>query len=337
MGTIRKRGSRWEAQIRRRGLPEITKTFARRTEADAWVAVVESEVVRGVYQDRSLAAEFTFGDLLGRYALEVTPTKKGAHAERCQIEAMRRDPLARIVMSDLAGRDVADWRDRRLQEVSGSTVNRGLNLISHVLNTARREWGVPIDNPVSSIRRPRNNRARRTRLSAADETKLLSALECNDRGKDGRLVAGARNHWMRPIVITAIETGMRRSEILSMLWNDVDLGQQVVHLHDTKNGDSRDVPLSRRAIGELSALDRDPSGKVFPISPESVKKAFTRAAKRAGFDDLHFHDLRHEATCRLSKRLSNVLELSAATGHKTLSMLQRYYHPDASELARKLG
>jgi integrase len=337
MATFRKRGLRWEAQVRRRGLPEVTKRFDRKVDAEAWAAVVESEITRGVFRDRATAAQFTFDDLLARYALEVTPSKKGAGAERCQIDLMRRDPLARVVLSNLTAHCIADWRDRRLAAVSGSTVNRGLNLISHVLNIARREWGIPVDNPVGAIRRPRNNRARRVRLNPAQEEALLAALETVERDALGRLQAGGRNPWMRPIVILALETAMRRSELLSMRWIDVDLERQFVRLQDTKNNETRDVPLSMRAVHELASLNRDPSGLVFPVSCEAVKKAFARAARRAGLDDLHFHDLRHEATSRLATKLSNVLELSATTGHKTLSMLQRYYHPDPSDLARKLG
>jgi integrase len=87
----------------------------------------------------------------------------------------------------------------------------------------------------------------------------------------------------------------------------------------------------------LNGLPRRISGKVFPITGDAVKKAFTRAVERAGLDNLHFHDLRHEATSRIAEKLENVLELSAVTGHKTLTMLKRYYHPRAKDLARKLG
>jgi integrase len=337
MATIRQRSSGWEAQIRRRGIPVVTKTFKRKVDAESWAAVVESEIVRGVFRDRATAAQFTFGDLLERYLREVTPTKKGASAERVQILALQRDPLSRCVLSNLSAHDVAAWRDRRLAVVSGSTVNRGLNLISHVLNVARKEWGIPVHNPVADIRRPKNNRPRRVRLSPTAEAQLIDALGVVERDERGRLQPGSRNPWMRPLVILALETGMRRSELLSTRWIDVDLDRRFVRLHDTKNGETRDVPLSTRGVAELSNLVRDPSGWVFPISPEAVKKAFSRAVRRAGLGDFHFHDLRHEATSRLATKLSNVLELSAMTGHKTLSMLQRYYHPDPSELALKLG
>jgi len=131
---------------------------------------------------------------------------------------------------------------------------------------------------------------------------------------------------------------MRRSELLALRWEDVFPEECYLQLHDSKNGESRDVPLSRKAIETLQVVPRlDGDERVFPITDEAIKQVFQRAVVRAGIDDLHFHDLRHEATSRLAGRLSNVLELGAMTGHKTLRMLARYYHPRASDLARKLG
>ncbi|MGQ0529428.1 MAG: hypothetical protein ACT4PG_06315 [Panacagrimonas sp.] len=117
-------------------------------DAQSWVAVVESEIVRGVFQDRRAAAQLSLDDLLVRYAHEVTPAKNGASAERYQIEALRRDALSAALLPDVTSARLAQWRDLRLQVVSGSTVNRNLNLISHVFNVARREWGIAIENPV---------------------------------------------------------------------------------------------------------------------------------------------------------------------------------------------
>lgn len=130
---------------------------------------------------------------------------------------------------------------------------------------------------------------------------------------------------------------MRRSEILSLRWPDVFLDERFVRLHDSKNGEARDVPLSTRAATTLSALPRHQDGRVFPITGEAIKKAFTRACERAGLENVHFHDLRDEATSRIATRLDNILELSAVTGHKTVQMLKRYYHPRATDLVRKPG
>ncbi|WP_439670752.1 Integrase [Cupriavidus necator] len=336
MATIRQRGSNWEAQIRRKGWPTLSRNFSTKGDARAWATVIESEIERGVFIDRTEAEKNSLGDLIRRYLHEVSAQKKGAQSERYRLTAMLRDPLTQVKVAALSGKLIAEWRDKRLKQVSGSTTNRDLNLISHVINVARKEWGIHIDNPVSMIRRPAENRGRNRRLGYGEEERLLAALETPPRDPRGRLT-GPSNPWMRPLVIVAMETAMRRGELLSLHWRDVDLSDRYARLHDTKNGSARDVPLSTRATATLATLPRHISGRVFPITADAVKKSFTRAVARAGLEDFHFHDLRHEATSRIADKLDNVLELSAVTGHKSLSMLKRYYHPRARDLALKLG
>ena len=340
MAGIWKRGNYWRAYIRRRGYPQQNHSFDTRAEAEAWARRIESEMDRGAFVNRIATEINTFGDLLKRYAEEVSPHKKGGDGEILRIRKLRKEPLAEYKVAALTSKVMAEYRDARLREVSGSTTNRELTLISHVLSIARKEWGIPIDvNPVSMIRRPKENRARTRRLSVDEEQRLLIELAPSPRDQHGRFEAGgSRNDWVRPVVIIAIETAMRRSEILSLHWSDVFLDDRYVRLHDTKNGESRDVPLSSRAVATLSALSHHISGRVFPITPDALKKVFIRTCERAQLTDFHFHDLRREATTRLAERVGNVLELAAITGHRTLNVLHRvYYKPRASDLARKLG
>jgi integrase len=142
---------------------------------------------------------------------------------------------------------------------------------------------------------------------------------------------------MKPLVELAVETAMRRGELLGLRWEHIDLGNRVAHLPITKNGEGRYVPLSSRAVATLEGLPRSLSGYVFPIKPQTVAAAFMKATDRAGLGDIRFHDLRHTATTALATKLPNVIELAAVTGHTSLSMLKRYYHPKAAELAKKLG
>lgn len=339
MAGIWKRGKYWRVEIRRIGYPTLNRTFDSKVDAEAWARSVEVEMDRGIFVDRTEAEITTFGDLLKRYAAEISPHKKGGDGEILRIRKLRQDKLAAYKVSALTGKVMAEYRDTRLRQVTGSTVNRELTLIGHVLTIARKEWGIPMEvNPVSMIRRPKENRARARRLSLLEEKRLLAELAPSPRDQNGRFEpGGCRNEWVLPVVIVAIESAMRRSEILSLHWPDVFLDERFVRLHDSKNGEPRDVPLSTRAATTLSALPRHPDGRVFPVTGEAVKKAFTRACERAGLENVHFHDLRHEATSRIATRLDNILELSAVTGHKTVQMLKRYYHPHATDLARKLG
>lgn len=336
MATLRKRGNQWEAQIRKQGWPALSKTLPTKAQAQQWAQATESEMARAAFVDQRPLNHLTLADLLERYAQEVTPSKKSHETELYRIRAFLRDPLAQTKLPELTGRRISLWRDQRLGVVSGTTTNRDLNLLSHIFNVARKEWDIPLVNPVANVRRPRNNRGRERRLSPKEESCLLNALKPAPRDAGGQFT-GPQNPWMLPLVVLALETAMRRGELLKLTWEQVFLEERYVRLLDTKNGTSRDVPLSSRARALLSALPQHPTGKVFPISENAVKLAFTRAVRRAGLKDFHFHDLRHEATTRLSEKLDNVLELSAVTGHKTLSMLKRYYHPKASRLAEKLG
>ena len=142
---------------------------------------------------------------------------------------------------------------------------------------------------------------------------------------------------MLPLVKLALETAMRRSELLGLRWEHIDLRRRTIFLQLTKNGTSRTVPLSTHAIQILTEIPRSIDGRVFPVTHEVVSQAFNRARKQAGVKDIRFHDLRHTAITRIAEKLPNLIELSALSGHKSLTMLKRYYHPSAEQLAEKLG
>lgn len=330
----------WQVKIRRNGYPPMSKTFARRADAEAWARQQEAEMDRGAWRDRSSADATTLYALLDRYAKDVVPTKRGAEVEALRIKTLMRDEVTLYKLSALSPLVLADWRDRRLAAgCAGATVRRELDILSAVFNWARRELMIAVENPVGSIRRPPPSKARERRLEADEEARLMAALEdgpgTREDGKKYR--QGTRNPWIRPVVELALETAMRRGELLSLTWENINLQRRTAYLPDTKNGEARTVPLSSRAIAILSDLPRSIDGRVFPITANALKIAFERAVRRAGIEDFHFHDLRHEATSRLAERLPNLIELASVTGHKDLRMLKRYYHPRAEDLALKLG
>ncbi|RIV63262.1 site-specific integrase [Burkholderia pseudomallei] len=188
-------------------------------------------------------------------------------------------------------------------------------------------------------------------------------------GELERVIAASSSALLPAIIRLAVETAMRRGEIVSLQWENVDLKRRVAHLPATKNGDARDVPLSPRAIAVLQDLKHncdeakdapgceglgDDGTSVFKIRGDAVTRAFERAVARARklyleecreagrrpdgrfLTDLRFHDLRHEATSRLAS-VFPMHELTKITGHKDPRMLMRYYHPHAEELAKRLA
>jgi len=327
MATIEKRGQFWRVKIRRTGLPSQTRTFDNRTQAQQWARGVESEIDKGIVVDRRVAQRLSLAEILERYRREVTPTKRGAADENLRLKAMAQRPFARIRMSALTSSQLAAYRDERLKVVSGATVNREFSVLSHAIDTARREWDVYLPtNPCTLVRRPPQGRPRDRRLQGDEEKRLLAACR------------GARNKWLVHFVAIAIETGMRRGELLGLLWDNVDLERRTAFLPVTKNGESRGVPLSSRAVEALRALPPSTNGRVFgELTREALKQSFNRAARRAGITGLRVHDLRHEATSRFFEKGLNVMEVASVTGHKTQQMLKRYTHLSVTDLATRLG
>lgn len=342
MAAIVQRGEKWQAKVRRDGYPGVSKTFARKTDAEAWARAQESEMDRGAWRDRSSADSTTLYKLLERYLADVVPTKRGAAVETLRIKTLMSDKLTLHKLSALSPLVLSEWIEQRAKVVSGSTINRELNVISACVNWGRKRLMIQTENPVAGIIRPPQGKARERRLEDGEEVRLLAELEVTPR--EGGKFSGMQNPWIKPVVLLALETAMRRGELLALEWKNVDLKKRVAYLETTKNGESRAVPLSSRAVAVLEGLKEGkdgvqvlPVGKVFRTTEAALKKAFERACERAGIDDFHFHDLRHEATSRLAERLPNLIELAAVTGHKDLRMLKRYYHPRAEDLAKKLG
>jgi len=327
MATIQNRGPyQWQARIRRRGYPVQSKTFETKVDAQTWARSIENEMDRGVFVSRIEAERTTLRECLERYAREVTEYKKGNQPEFSRIRILLRQPFASYIMANVRSSDIASFRDMLLRKGrQPATVVHYLAILSHLFNTARREWGMEsISNPVELVKKPTVRNSRNRRLEEGEEEMLLEA--CRNQG----------NVWLEPLVILAIETAMRKSELLNMRWEHVDFKKRGVHLPDTKNGESRDVPLSSRAIKVLKSLPRSFSGQVLCTSSSATRKAFIKARKQAGLKNLRFHDSRHEATSRLAQ-LYEIQDLSKVTGHKDMKMLMRYNHPRVEDLAKILS
>ena len=327
MASFRQRNNKWQARVSRHGYPDQVKTFEAKTDAERWARSVESEMDKGQFIDTQEAQRTTLRELIVRYIQEVTPTMKSVTEDTYRLKALSRRSLANWSLANLSAAKIAAYRDQRLKEVSEGTVIRELAYLSSIINHARREWGIHTENPVQHVRKPKSPPGRTRKLSSDEKTKLIEALEPH----------GRQNIWTKPVVQLALETAMRRSELLSLRWENIDLVRQNALLLDTKNGTPRTVPLSSAAVEVLRTLPRNISGLVFPVKYFTLDAAFKRAVKRAGLMNFHFHDLRHTAITAMAEKLPNLIELSAVTGHKSLAMLQRYYHPDVEDLARKLG
>lgn len=224
--------------------------------------------------------------------------------------------------------------------VSSQTVRHEIALLSRVITHAIKEWNIPLPhgNPCLQMKMPAQPQSRDCRLTDDEEERLRAAC------------ADSRNVWAKPIVVFAIETAMRAGEMLEtwlkpksamvcngLQWSDIDLKKRTAHLTKTKNGDARTAPLSSRAIQVLQELPRSLDGRAFGTTYEGIHQAFVRACKRAGIEDLRFHDLSHESTSRFFEKGLREMQVAAITSHKTLQMLKRYNHLKAEDLAKLLG
>ncbi len=327
MANLRNRNGKWQARVNRKGHLPVTKSFQSKQDAERWARQIECEIDQGSFTSPALAEQTTFKEVIQRYVREVTPSMRSVSEDTIRLNALCRRPISELSMLALTSAQVAKYRDARLKEVSNGTVIRELAYFSSIINHARREWGINIANPVILVKKPSAPASRARTLDENEMARLMAALKPQ----------GRRSKWMLPLVLFALETAMRRGEILALRWNCIDMKNRTAHLELTKNGDSRTVPLSSAAVNILAELPRSIDGRVFPMKAGAVAERFKRVRIRAGIDDIHFHDLRHMAITRMAQKLPNLIELSAVSGHKSLSMLKRYYHPNAADLAKKLG
>lgn len=322
MATIRRKGKGWHVQIRRKGHSPITKTFDLKSDADTWASIIESEIGRGVFTDRSEAESTSIRDAFDRYLREVSINKKGFSREKTMISRWQAYKLADKSMASLKSSDIAAWRDARLSKVSAASTHRELCLLSHLFTVAIQDWGFGITNPVATTRKPKLGKGRDRRLSETEIEKIISNTDSLELPTAIRLLT---------------ETAMRRGELANLRWENVNLSHGVAILRDTKNGEDRAIPLSSRAIVALKALPRRIDGQVLSITPDALTRAFARACKRADIKDARIHDLRHEAVSRLFEKGLDLMEVASVSGHKTLGQLKRYTHLKAADLAKKLG
>ena len=326
MPTIRKKGEgQYHVQIRKRGYPTQTKTFTKEVDARRWATIIESEMERGVFVSRTEAEATLVKDVLQRFAAEILPTKRSEQSDKSRIKTLI-EAFGDYRLASLNSTQVARFRDQRLKVVGPQSVIHEINLLNRVLKTATMDWGIALPGglPTAQVRKPAKPRGRDRRVTAEELTKILE-------------VTGSIE--LQTVVTLAVETGMRRSELASLTWEEIDLKKRTAHLPKTKTDVPRTVPLSKAAIKTLANFGVKSEGRVFSLQAESMSQAFERACEphRANILGLRFHDLRHEATSRLFEKGLNVMEVAAITGHKTLDMLKRYTHLRAEDLAKKLN
>ena len=228
-------------------------------------------------------------------------------------------------LQDIGPEDAERYKAMRKAEVSGATCNRELALLKTIINKAV-EWGKLKENSLRAVKKFRENNARERILSPEEARRLI---EC---------AAPA----IRPVLIVALNTGMRRTEILSLKWRDVDFAKSFILIEDSKSGRSRKVPMNEFVYKTLKELPRTSDEHVF-FNPETndhikdIKTSFRTACQRAEIQGVRLHDLRHTAASKMIEAGADLVTVSKILGHASIQMTMRYAHPTPENMRLAVG
>lgn len=318
----------FRARVRLKGYPQQVATFPRKTDAKKWIQDTESSIREGRHFKTSEAKKHTFGEMIDRYLRDELPKRRKGKDKQEALITFWKNTLGPYCLADVSTAMISEYRDRLLKENtyrgtlrSPSTVVRYLAALSHVYSVAVKEWEWIDSNPVSRVRKPTEPQIRVRFLSDKEREDLLSACKESD------------SPYLYLVVIVAISTGMRSSEIMNLTWDDVDMLRMQLVLNDTKNKQRRAVPIVGLAHGllkDLYKVRRIDSKFLFPSSdpkkPVELRKPWEIALKKAGIENFRFHDLRHTAASYLAMNGATLAEIAEVLGHKTLAMVKRYAH-----------
>ena len=338
MASIQKRNSSFRVRITREGKSTLSATFYSRLEAVQWAKQTEAQISLGLYIEPDTPPKPTHGVLFEVAATHYMKTHS-IHKKIVRCETSRLQILIKrwgnLPISKVDKTGVITLRDDLLKMGrSGETINHYFNTISKLFQMLNDEWDLDIANPIKGIKRMTPSQGRTKIIDAMMEEHLLTS--CHELSMP----------LLASIIQFAIQTGMRRGELMGLKWTDIDLVNRRAYLHTSKNGEPRQVPLSKGAIAVLQGLNKEDGDQLFPMSLNVLKNQFKSARAHSKelwigsginpFNDLRLHDLRHEAISRMSDLGLNVIELSSISGHKTLAMLGRYTHPSHEAIFNKL-
>ncbi|MFO1183683.1 MAG: site-specific integrase [Bauldia sp.] len=326
MASIRRRKDKWQVQVRRIGNSPVSRSFLHLKDAKLWAREMESRADRrDLPADPRALEKVTLGQLVERYRDTVAIRHRRVEIDRIVLNAFLRHPICLKRLSDVTMSDFASYRDERLKQIKPVSLKRDLGLIRHAFHVARTEWGLPLnDNLLATLVLKAPDQKRERRLRPGEWERLVEAARSQ------------RNPYVLPVIFLAVETGMRRGEILGMKWDHLDRARQTLLIPETKTGYARRIPLSQVALDTLDALH--PSAhRVFPMTANAFRLSWQRLKKRAGAEDLRFHDLRHEAVSRLFEHGLTVPEVTLISGHRDPRMLLRYSHASFERISQKLS
>jgi integrase len=340
MGAIKERKTKkgkvvFDAEVRHTGQKPFYKSFPRLTDAKAWIQDMESSLRNGRVFAETEAQRHTLTEAIERYILEEVHKKPKVLQDHLRCLAWFKTQAGSKYLCDVSPALISQLKGLFLRGTTRynlprkpQTWNRYLSVISCVLQMCAQDWEWMEFNPARRVRREREAPGRVRFLSESEREKLLEVCKLS------------RSPNLYPIVVLALSTGMRRGEMLSLTWDDIDLNTGALILEETKNGERRRVNIRGRALEVLrkhAKVRRIDTNLVFPCESTntafSLDKPWYAALKVAGIPNFRFHDLRHSAASYLAMNGATMLQISEVLGHKTLQMVKRYSHFGESEIA----
>ncbi len=338
MPSIQKRTSgdgklAYRVLVRLKGYPTQSATFERLTDARQWAQQTEAAMKERRYFKTSESKKHTFGDMIDRYLKHIEKSKPKHEQDLKIILKWWRGELGDCVLANFSKALVAEKIDKlgaqkkimkhgSVKFLSPARINRYIAALSHVCTLAVNEWEWLEHHPIKKISRKKEPRGRVRYLDDKEREVLLLACK------------GSKNSFLYLIVILALSTGARFSEIINLTWRDIDFSRKVIILPKTKNGEIRVLPLAGHALDlvlEAGKSTHEESDLLFPSPhnskvPYDIRTAWEAALRNAGIKNFRFHDLRHSAASYLAMNGASLAEIAEVLGHKTLSMVKRYAH-----------
>ena len=320
MASIRKKRNKFAVRICKKGHPTIYKSFNLRSSAVRWAKSIETDMERNIFEDYSNASTTTLKDILIRYRDEVTSKKKGQKSETYKINKLINHKISNINLLGLKSSHIASLKED-FKDKAPQTIKHYIQQVSVVWNFAKREWGItlPISNPCSMVSMPKINNKCDNILTHHEWENLIS--NCSNYIKD--------------FVYILYNTGARYSELANLRQENVDLKQGIITFEDTKNGESRKIPVTTKVLEVLKKYRF--GSTVFKLNYQTVYDHFQVAKNKAGIVNFRMHDLR---ACFCTNALlsgMSIAEVAAISGHKDWGQLKRYTRIRPKDLIEKVN
>ncbi|MDG1707507.1 MAG: site-specific integrase [Emcibacteraceae bacterium] len=302
----------------------MSKSFLYRKDAETWARTIERELDNGCeIIDRSILTTTSLTDLMKRYRDTVTIKKKRSKVETYCIDAFLRHKCTNLMLSEITPKTFADYRDERLSQVKPATICREFTIYQHAFQIAINEWDIPLgSNPLHKVKWPKYEDKRNRRLEAGELVSMIGYCKTHQQPE------------LLNAIILAIETGMRRGELLRVSKEHFNSDNRTLFISITKSGYPRTIPLTTKATEIISKLE--PTETIYSKSTEGFVSAWQSLIKHTEIKGLRFHDLRHEAISRFFEMGLSVPEVALISGHRDYRMLQRYTHLRPEQVVNKL-